>query len=357
MELTEAQKKVVYATEPQILCLSCAAAGKTATLVARINHLIDDMGADPSKIVAFTFTNQAADEMRRRITKTGQSSVQISTVHAYANKICHNAGIDTSGDIEDEEFDKIISRAILIAEKYYEPVDYLFVDEVQDTDRIQFVFFQKIPAKNRFYCGDDRQAIYGFKHKEDFSTYLRGLAKSHKWKKYYLLDNFRNPSNFIQYAEEFLHGMDDVLSPDATPHLPNGILEVGISIMEVLTNEITTPYEDWAFLCRTNENIVALCGILDTFEIPYVRINRGDFSSEGLEEVLKTSGKVKVMTIHSAKGLEFPNVVVIGAKTYNAEERRVCYVAATRAQKSLFWCDMRARKKKNKGNEKKIVQF
>jgi superfamily I DNA/RNA helicase len=50
------------------------------------------------------------------------------------------------------------------------------------------------------------------------------------------------------------------------------------------------------------------------------------------------SNAVKVMTIHTAKGLESPNVIVIGAKTYCAEERRIAYVAATRAETNLYWC-------------------
>lgn len=60
------------------------------------------------------------------------------------------------------------------------------------------------------------------------------------------------------------------------------------------------------------------------------------------------------MTIHSAKGLEFPYVVTIGAKVFNQEERRICYVAATRAMKSLYWCPtIRTYKGKAKGKSHK----
>ena len=47
---------------------------------------------------------------------------------------------------------------------------------------------------------------------------------------------------------------------------------------------------------------------------------------------------VKILTIHSSKGLESKNVIVMGARYYNDEEKRVAYVAATRARDRLYWC-------------------
>jgi superfamily I DNA/RNA helicase len=56
MEFNIRQKKLINATDKNILCLACAAAGKTRTLVGRIEKLLND-GVNPSRIVAFTFTN------------------------------------------------------------------------------------------------------------------------------------------------------------------------------------------------------------------------------------------------------------------------------------------------------------
>ena len=58
---------------------------------------------------------------------------------------------------------------------------------------------------------------------------------------------------------------------------------------------------------------------------------------------------VKVLTIHTAKGLEAKNVVVIGARWNDVEERCINYVAATRAKELLVWTTKKtkyARKKK-----------
>ena len=54
---------------------------------------------------------------------------------------------------------------------------------------------------------------------------------------------------------------------------------------------------------------------------------------------------VKILTIHSSKGLEWNKVVVVGAKYNSQEERNVCYVAATRARDLLVWTTKKNYKK------------
>ena len=54
---------------------------------------------------------------------------------------------------------------------------------------------------------------------------------------------------------------------------------------------------------------------------------------------------VKVLTIHTSKGLEADNVIVIGAKFYNTEEKCISYVAATRARNLLVWTRTPQKKK------------
>ena len=70
--------------------------------------------------------------------------------------------------------------------------------------------------------------------------------------------------------------------------------------------------------------------------IPYDTFRQGDLTKEELLNRMNNN-TVKVLTIHSAKGLEWNNVVVIGARFYNDEEKNVCYVAATRARDHLIW--------------------
>lgn len=358
------QQNVINAKDKNILCLASAGSGKTSTLIGRVSQLLQN-GAEPQKIVAFTFTNQAAKEMRTRLPENAQS-IFTGTIHSYANKICAAAGIETSSDIAEERFDKIIEKAIKLNLIYYPPVDYLFVDEFQDTDPLQYSFIQKIPAKNRFYVGDEKQFIYGFRSCTD--RFIRELATDDNFKKYFLVEDYRNPPNIIKFADDFLNSMPKI-SPSAIPVLTkNGFLDRCSFKDAVEEATWTKDWTNWAILCRTNSEIEEAEKYLNSLEIPNVIIKRGDLDLEEMKELLKEN-RIKIMTIHASKGLEFPNVIVVGGKVFNEEERRICYVAATRAMSSLYWCPtIRTYKGKAKGTahfagnyfnktEKKTIQF
>ena len=354
MEYNIRQQNIINSKEKNILCLACAAGGKTATLIARINRLLDE-GVPASSLVAFTFTNQAAEEMKKRLGKKSKGMF-IGTIHSYANKICQLGGIQTYGDIAEQKFDKIITKALGVTQALYPAVEYLFVDEFQDTDSLQYQFITKIPAKNRFYVGDERQFIYSFRGATD--QFIRELATDDQFKKYYLVENYRNPPNFIHFADEFLNSMPKI-SPNSVPTIvEQGYLDDECSFADAV-EEMTwvNDWTDWTILCRTNDELELCLDYLQDDEkdihIPYVVVKRGDLDLEQMGDLLGRNA-VKVMTIHSAKGLEFKNVVVIGGKTFNQEERRICYVAATRAMKSLYWCpSIRKRRGKAKGKAHK----
>ena len=56
--------------------------------------------------------------------------------------------------------------------------------------------------------------------------------------------------------------------------------------------------------------------------------------------------KVKVLTVHSAKGMEAPCVLSYNIRAYNDDEARLCYVSATRARDFLIWAKMPPKRKK-----------
>ena len=104
-------------------------------------------------------------------------------------------------------------------------------------------------------------------------------------------------------------------------------------------------YGNWFILTRTNDQIEEICYYLKKEGVPYDSFKRTELDNKELSERLKAD-TVKVLTIHTSKGLEAENVVVIGARFFNVEERCVSYVAATRARDLLVWTKMPFRKKK-----------
>lgn len=68
MELTEQQQSVIDSTSRRIVVLSCAGSGKTTVIALRIASLWKK-GAKPEEFLALTFSNKAAQEMKKRIYK------------------------------------------------------------------------------------------------------------------------------------------------------------------------------------------------------------------------------------------------------------------------------------------------
>ncbi len=94
-DLNPEQREAVLHTEGPLLILAGAGSGKTKTLVHRIVHLIRGKGVDPSRIVAVTFTNRAADEMRERVQAYAGAearAVTVSTFHSLGVRILRAHG-------------------------------------------------------------------------------------------------------------------------------------------------------------------------------------------------------------------------------------------------------------------------
>ncbi len=118
--LNEAQREAVLCTEGPLLVLAGAGSGKTRVLTYRIAHLLNDTGAQPWQILAITFTNKAAAEMRERLGKLvgpAARGMWVSTFHSMCVRIlradCEKLGFDRGFTIYDDDDSKRLVKEIM----------------------------------------------------------------------------------------------------------------------------------------------------------------------------------------------------------------------------------------------------
>lgn len=117
--LNERQREAVYHTEGPVLILAGAGSGKTRVLTHRTAYLIEEKGVNPYNILAITFTNKAAGEMRERIDDLvgfGSESIWVSTFHSTCVRILRRyidrLGFDTNFTIYDADDQKSVMKDV-----------------------------------------------------------------------------------------------------------------------------------------------------------------------------------------------------------------------------------------------------
>lgn len=143
MDLNLFQKEAVLFSGKALRIIAGPGSGKTRVVVAKIIHLISELGVSPNKILGLTFTNKAADEVKRRVIEftndeAGQG-VNLFTFHSLCYRILkisgYKIGIMPSFSIMDESEQKSIVKTV---------VDNLeIVDSVSPSDIVELISFFK----------------------------------------------------------------------------------------------------------------------------------------------------------------------------------------------------------------------
>ena len=119
-ELNDKQKEAVLYNDGPLLIIAGAGAGKTKTLTAKIAYLIDELGVSPYSILAITFTNKAAKEMKDRVyAQVGDIAKKmiVSTFHSFGLRLlrdnCEVLGYDRNFVIMDSDDSLTVVKKII----------------------------------------------------------------------------------------------------------------------------------------------------------------------------------------------------------------------------------------------------
>ena len=347
MELSELQKKIVEAPEDKVVVIARAAVGKTKCLTERVRFWLHQ-GVEPSDICAITYTNLAADEMRKRLADDYKDGMFIGTIHSLAARFLSLGGYGAKIGkmIDEDDFDKFfdyIEKDPSCVEHY----SYVLVDEAQDLSyNIYYFIFKMIKPEHFFVVGDPFQTIYESFERQSSPRYMSELLALPDVKKYDLNENYRNKANILNYAKSALKPLR--LTDNSIPMSIGGTVFEGKFDIERLLEWIdkTGNYKDWAILCYSNADVDKILKILNQNFVPNVNFNQRKKTAKEIDQ-LTNQNKVKVLTVWGAKGLGFPYVMVYGMNWMRKnnqpsirkkESYRVDYVAFTRAMDALMVC-------------------
>lgn len=290
--LNDRQREAVLHTEGPLLIMAGAGSGKTRVVTHKIAHLIDHMKVSPGEILAITFTNKAANEMKERVADLLSVDVDrmwMGTFHSICvrmlrrdieklgyersfsiydrddqktlikecmkelnldkemykeNSLLAKIGElkntqvppdkyinDNYGDFRERnigeayalyqkklrfynalDFDDLLIKGVELLKKdkntlkyYQERFKYVFVDEYQDTNKIQYQFVKLLSAYHNNICvvGDSDQAIYSWRH-ADISNIL-DFEKDFPGAKVILLEqNYRSTERILSVANQVI---------------------------------------------------------------------------------------------------------------------------------------------------------
>lgn len=214
-QLNEKQKLAAQKIEGQTLILAGAGSGKTRTLTFKIAYMIKEKNIDPKNILALTFTNKAAKEMKERIEKLlGENSkdIIISTFHSFAVKIlriyAERLGFTRYFNIYDTNDQKTLVKKILknlnkdslkignivnqISKAKEEGKNLSSFSEYEEFYHIFKMYQENLKKYNAMDFSDLLNNLYLLLENDDILNILQNQYK------YILIDEYQDTNN-IQY--------------------------------------------------------------------------------------------------------------------------------------------------------------
>jgi len=419
--LNDQQLQAVLHNQGSLSIIAGPGTGKTKTLVSKIEYLLHEQHVNPKDIIALTFTNRAAQEMRNRVKQSlgeQQALPFIGTFHSLAHRLLskntqeieiiseedqraivkdlrkkhkrpestrelvlaisqnksrlvnaesnilpllngYNKVLQQLGRLD---FDDLLLNAVQeVSQKYA----YILVDEFQDTNEVQYALLKQLAAANAHICviGDPLQSIYAFRGATPHSFEV--FKKDFTSEEIVLTYNYRSGLDIIKTSHALFPStlrLEAVQPYVGTVQLIKtrneyseaeyivremGRLMGGMDLNQAAEQRFATDeqarFADFAVIYRTHEIGRILEQQFAESGIPYQRVGSDETSQQKYDPV---ANKVTFLTMHAAKGLEFKYVFIGGFEDglipYTLknvdinEEKRLLYVAMTRAKQGLY---------------------
>lgn len=213
--LNDRQSEACCHVNGPLLILAGAGSGKTRVITHRIAYLIDEMSVNPYNILAITFTNKAAKEMRERVDKLvgyGAESVWVSTFHSMCVRILRkhieHIGGNSNFTIYDTDEQKVVVK---------EAIKYLDMDIKMYPERMVLSVISK--AKEQYVSPDDYEREHATSFRDQqiariYREYQRRLKSNNAldfddliYQTIFLFET--NPDVLAEYQERFKYIMVD----------------------------------------------------------------------------------------------------------------------------------------------------
>ena len=290
-ELDQEQQKAVM-SEGQVAVVAGPGSGKTRTLIAKAQH----ESQNGAKVVAVTFTRNAAQELKSRLTNSQAHHVTASTIHSFCLRNLHKFP---------GEYESLLDEFLLLYKK--PKYDVILVDEFQDltAKELKVILSLYRPNSRLFFVGDNSQAIFGYCDAEG-----REIPKT-QIKKIYLTKNYRNSKTVIDKLERInLRGLTPIY-PDGNPNV-----------------------KGTAILFRENSQLDAVAVSLMNLGYSFCVRKRGMKYPGEVIGNKKNPEDLIFSTIHCSKGMEWEKVICWdwGMRYL---EKNLYYVAIARASREF----------------------
>ena len=334
-ELDEYEIKALMATlDKSGIITGCAGSGKSVLALIKAQRIQNERG-DNYQIIVYTkalcsYMNAGSEELGLHNKFLYHKEWKWKKVpKTYAN------GATYMVYACDENNDYIPNKPVS---------DYVIVDEIQDFTEDEIQEFIKATNKCFFFFGDSAQSIYAQKKNTmsvDEIGYL--LPRGEKPKEWTLYYNYRLPigvARFVQYIGEDLPPFDETVYRSQEKSIPyilkcNDLLAQMNSIKDIIKRK---DLSDVAILLPHNEMVKKVSAILQTLGLNVEMRYNGEEIRDGKDTLNFSTTNPKVMTYHSAKGLQFETIFLPCTELFvdEGDLRKALYVAMTRTYKDLY---------------------